>query len=127
MSLRLGGGRKLRSPQGNTTRPTTARVRQAVFNILGAEVRGAAWLDLFSGSGVMACEALRHGASRVEAVELDRRTAAVARQNQRHRRLRVTRMPDDARNDPPLDLEIEALLSWPGRGRASRGGGCCRW
>ncbi len=81
MSLRLSGGRKLQSPQGLTARPTPARVRQAVMNMLAAELPGCRWLDLCSGSGVMACEALQRGAARVVAVEQDRRNAAVARAN----------------------------------------------
>jgi 16S rRNA (guanine966-N2)-methyltransferase len=81
VSLRLSGGRKLISPPGDTARPTTARVRQAVMNLLAPHLPGARWLDLFSGSGVMACEALLRGAAAVVAVERDRRVAATARRN----------------------------------------------
>jgi 16S rRNA (guanine(966)-N(2))-methyltransferase RsmD len=81
MSLRLSGGRRLQSPPGSTARPTSSRVRLAVMNLLAAEVPGCAWLDLCSGSGVMACEALQRGARRVVAIEQDRRIAAVARAN----------------------------------------------
>jgi len=52
-----------------------------VFNMLAPRLRGAHWLDLCSGSGVMACEALQHGAAAVVAVEQDRRIAEVARSN----------------------------------------------
>ena len=69
MSLRLSGGRRLQSPPGSAARPTAARVRLAVMNLLAAEIPGCRWLDLCSGSGVMACEALRRGASEVVAVE----------------------------------------------------------
>ncbi len=81
MSLRVSGGRRLQSPPGSTARPTAARVRLAVMNLLAAEVPGSRWLDLCCGSGVMACEALQRGASQVVAVERDRRIAAVARHN----------------------------------------------
>jgi 16S rRNA (guanine(966)-N(2))-methyltransferase RsmD len=81
MGLRLSGGRRLQSPPGNTARPTSARVRLAAVTLLAAELPGCAWLDLCSGSGVMACEALQRGARRVVAVEQDRRIAAVARAN----------------------------------------------
>jgi 16S rRNA (guanine(966)-N(2))-methyltransferase RsmD len=81
MSLRLSGGRRLQSPPGNTARPTSSRVRLAVMNLLAAEVPDCAWLDLCSGSGVMACEALQRGARRVVAIEQDRRITAVARAN----------------------------------------------
>ena len=78
MSLRLSGGRRLQSPPGSIARPTSSRVRLAVMNLLAAELPGCAWLDLCSGSGAMACEALHRGASRVVAIEQDRRIAAVA-------------------------------------------------
>lgn len=81
MSLRLSGGRRLQSPPGETARPTSARVRQAVLNLLAAELPGSRWLDLCCGSGVMACEALQRGAAEVVAIERDRRVAAVARAN----------------------------------------------
>ena len=81
MSLRLSGGRRLQSPPGDAARPTSARVRQAVLNLLAAELPGSRWLDLCCGSGVMACEALQRGAADVVAIERDRRIAAVARAN----------------------------------------------
>jgi len=81
MTLRLSGGRRLLSPRGLATRPTPARVRLAVMNILANRLPGGCWLDLCCGSGAMACEALQHGAARVVAIERDRRTAGVARSN----------------------------------------------
>lgn len=81
MTLRLSGGRRLISPPGETARPTTARVRLAVMNLLAPHLPGARWLDLFCGSGVMGCEALQRGAAAVVAVEQDRRVAAAARRN----------------------------------------------
>ncbi len=81
MTLRLSGGRRLQSPPGATARPTAARVRQAVLNLLAAELPGCRWLDVCCGSGVMACEALQRGAAEVVAIERDRRVAAVARAN----------------------------------------------
>ncbi len=81
MSLRLSGGRRLQSPSGHGVRPTPARVRQAVINILTTKLGGCRWLDLCSGSGAMACEALQRGAAAVVAVELDRSNAALIRAN----------------------------------------------
>ncbi|MEB3243293.1 MAG: 16S rRNA (guanine(966)-N(2))-methyltransferase RsmD [Cyanobacteriota bacterium] len=81
MVLRLSGGRRLLSPEGSGARPTPSRVRLAVMNLLAAELPGCSWLDLFSGSGVMGCEALQRGAGRVVAVERDRRHLAVIRRN----------------------------------------------
>lgn len=59
----LAKGRRLRAVPGNTTRPVTDRVKQAVFNILGDDVQGSAWLDLFAGSGAIGIEALSRGAA----------------------------------------------------------------
>jgi 16S rRNA (guanine(966)-N(2))-methyltransferase RsmD len=81
MSLRLSGGRKLASPDGQVARPTPARLRLAVMNILAGRLAGSTWLDLFCGSGVMACEALQRGAAQVVAVDQDRRMVTTARRN----------------------------------------------
>jgi 16S rRNA (guanine966-N2)-methyltransferase len=81
VSLRLSGGRKLISPAGDRARPTPSRVRLAVFNMLASRLAGCRWLDLCSGSGVMACEALQHAAAAVVAVEQDRRLAQLVRAN----------------------------------------------
>ncbi|MBE0602710.1 MAG: RsmD family RNA methyltransferase, partial [Deltaproteobacteria bacterium] len=56
-------GRTLRAPRGLAVRPTTDRVRESIFAILGERVAGAKVLDLFSGTGAMAIEALSRGAS----------------------------------------------------------------
>jgi len=70
------GGRTLVAPRGHATRPTSDRVREALFSILGpVGVEGAAVLDLFAGSGALGLEALSRGAS--EAVFVDSATAAV--------------------------------------------------
>ena len=79
--LRLSGGRRLKSPPGRGTRPTTARVREALMNMLGSRLEGCRCLDLCSGSGIIGCEALLHGAAAVVAVERDAKTAAVCSEN----------------------------------------------
>jgi hypothetical protein len=61
--LRLSGGRRLLSPPGLVARPTAARVRLAVINLVADQLPGCRWLDLCCGSGVMACEALLRGAA----------------------------------------------------------------
>lgn len=63
------GGRTLRAPRGLRVRPTTDRVREAVFGILGDRVDGASVLDLFAGTGAMALEALSRGAAAAVLVE----------------------------------------------------------
>ena len=79
--LRLISGRRLLSPRGNGTRPTTARVREAVMNIVRPRLMDCRWLDLCSGSGVMACEAIERGARAVTAVEKDPRCASICKRN----------------------------------------------
>jgi|AMFO01.1.fsa_nt_gi RNA methyltransferase, RsmD family len=61
-------GRNLGFPKGAGIRPTPSRVRQALFNILG-DIEGRTMLDLFSGSGLMALEALSRGAAAVLSIE----------------------------------------------------------
>lgn len=65
------------------TRPTSERVREALFNILAArlDLRGRAVLDLYAGSGALGLEALSRGAATATFVEADRRAAAVIRRN----------------------------------------------
>ena len=67
------GGRRIRGPKGDRVRPTTERVREAVFSILG-DVSDARVLDLFCGTGALAIEALSRGAA--EATLVDSHPAA---------------------------------------------------
>ena len=63
------GGRTFRAPRGISVRPTTDRVREAVFSMLGGDAEGSVVLDLFAGTGAMAIEALSRGAVRAVLVE----------------------------------------------------------
>ena len=65
-------GRTLRAPKGRTARPTSDRVREALFSSLGEEVVDAVVLDLFAGTGALGIEALSRGA--VSAVFVERNT-----------------------------------------------------
>lgn len=77
------GGRKLVAPEGLTTRPTTDKVRQAVFNSLESMglIDDAVVADLFAGSGAMGIEALSRGAARCTFVERDRSALAALKVN----------------------------------------------
>jgi 16S rRNA (guanine966-N2)-methyltransferase len=76
------GGRRIETPPGRSTRPTSDRVREALFSILGpAAVEGADVLDLFAGSGALGIEALSRGAASATFVESDARAAATIRRN----------------------------------------------
>ena len=65
------GGRRLKGPRGNEMRPTGDRLKETLFNILGAEIRGAVLLDVFSGTGAIGLEALSRGAREVVFIERD--------------------------------------------------------
>ncbi|MCU1345742.1 MAG: putative ribosomal methyltransferase [Acidimicrobiia bacterium] len=87
MPLRIvsgtGRGRRIEAPVGRGTRPTTDRVREAIFNALGSldVVEGATVVDLFAGSGALGIEALSRGAERCTFVESDRRVIPMVRSN----------------------------------------------
>ncbi len=73
-------GRKLKSPRGSDIRPTSDKVREALFNILGPAVEGGNFLDLFAGSGGVGLEALSRGA-RVTLVEKSPAALALLKAN----------------------------------------------
>src|SRR4051794_19058088 len=78
------GGRRIQTPKGAGTRPTSDRVREALFSSLEAELGGfdgIVVLDLFAGSGALGLESLSRGARDVHFNELDARAAKVIRQN----------------------------------------------
>jgi 16S rRNA (guanine966-N2)-methyltransferase len=76
-------GRQLRAPAGSGVRPTSDRVREAVFDMLGSldAVEGASVLDLFAGTGAMGIEALSRGAAVATFVERDRAAVEVIHTN----------------------------------------------
>jgi 16S rRNA (guanine966-N2)-methyltransferase len=79
----LFGGRRLIAPPGQHTRPTTDKVRQAVFNMLDSAglIDGATVVDVFAGSGALGIEALSRGAANCVFVERDRAALGALRQN----------------------------------------------
>lgn len=76
-------GRKLVAPPGSATRPTTDKVREAVFNALGSMnvLDGALVADLYAGTGALGIEALSRGAEHVTFVETDRSARRALQQN----------------------------------------------
>lgn len=74
------GGRRLKAPRGRGTRPTSERVREALFGMLG-DVEGARALDLYAGTGALGIEALSRGAAAVVFVERDRAALASLGEN----------------------------------------------
>ena len=86
MSRIIGGkgkGRRLKAPKGLETRPTGARVRQTLFDILAPRLHGCRFLDAFAGSGAVGLEALSRGAARVVLVDQDREAVAAIEHNAR--------------------------------------------
>ncbi|MEH2197362.1 16S rRNA (guanine(966)-N(2))-methyltransferase RsmD [Nostoc sp.] len=81
MSLRIYGNRQLKTLPGKETRPTSARVREAVFNIWQGEIASCRWLDLCAGTGSMGAEALCRGANLVVGIEQSSRACATIQQN----------------------------------------------
>ncbi|MET0448620.1 MAG: RsmD family RNA methyltransferase, partial [Aeromicrobium sp.] len=76
------GGRRIQTPKGDGTRPTSDRVREALFSSLESELGGfdgLRVLDLFAGSGALGLEALSRGAEWATFVEADAKAAAVVK------------------------------------------------
>lgn len=81
----------LKTPEGPDVRPTTDRIKETLFNMLQADVPGAVFLDLFSGSGGIGIEALSRGAKKAYFVENSQKAASCIQQN-----LTFTKMTDRA-------------------------------
>ncbi|MDO5146743.1 MAG: 16S rRNA (guanine(966)-N(2))-methyltransferase RsmD, partial [Eubacteriales bacterium] len=78
---------KLKTLEGQNTRPTTDRIKETLFNMISFHVEDSRFLDLFSGSGAIGIEALSRGAKRAVFVENNRRAAACIRENLKHTHL----------------------------------------
>ncbi|HHY70174.1 MAG TPA: 16S rRNA (guanine(966)-N(2))-methyltransferase RsmD [Thermoanaerobacterales bacterium] len=86
----IGGfhkGRKIKSIAGNITRPTADFVREALFNIIGNDVIGSSFLDLFAGTGAVGLEALSRGAENAVFIERNAVACSVIKQNLRDLKL----------------------------------------
>ena len=88
MSLRVisgtAKGRKLKSVPGDTTRPITDMVKEALFNIIGVDVVDSSWWDLFAGTGAVGIEAISRGASFVRFTDLNRAPIETIKFNLEH-------------------------------------------
>ncbi len=74
-------GREIIAPKGRDTRPTLAKVREAMFGMVQFDVPDAVVLDLFAGSGALGIEALSRGAARAVLCDIDRQAASAAKVN----------------------------------------------
>lgn len=84
-------GHKLKAPEGLTTRPTTDRIKESLFNIIAADLYECRFLDLFSGSGGIGIEALSRGAEKAVFVDRDKNSISVIKDN-----LRATKFENKA-------------------------------
>ena len=116
---------KLKTPDGLDTRPTTDRIKETLFNIIGPTVYDSIFLDLFSGSGGIGIEALSRGAKEAVFVENDPKAMRCIKDNLRFTRLepKAVTMTTDVMNalyrlegekifdiifmDPPYNRELE--------------------
>ncbi len=104
-NLRLIGGRRLESPRTIDTRPTTLMVREAIFNILKNTVENSNWLDLFSGTGAVSCEAYNHGAKKIVAIEKNKNNSKICLKN-----LHSLQNIDYRKND--IEVICKDVLIW---------------
>jgi 16S rRNA (guanine966-N2)-methyltransferase len=85
MKLKICGGefrgRFILAPKGDTTRPTSERLRQTIFNILGPKIEGATILDPYAGSGAIGIEALSRGASFAYLIEMNKSASQTIKKN----------------------------------------------
>jgi 16S rRNA (guanine966-N2)-methyltransferase len=114
-------GRRLKAPDWPGLRPTSDKLRETLFNVLGPSVRGARVLDAYAGSGAVGIEAISRGAAHVTFVERDRRAADLIAANLAHcgvtDRYAIIRV-DFARAEPQLAGEFDILFLDPPYGNA---------
>ena len=104
-NLRLIGGKKLQCPNNIYTRPTTLRVREAIFNILNNKVLNSNWLDLFSGTGAISCEAYNHGARKIIAIEKNKNNSKICLKN-------LLSLHDTETRKNDIDVICKDVLNW---------------
>ena len=104
-NLRLIGGKRLYSPNNIHTRPTTLRVREAIFNILNKRVVESNWLDLFSGTGAISCEAYNHGARKIVAIEKNKNNSKICLKN-------LLSLHDIENRKSDIDVICKDVLNW---------------
>ncbi|MBF0109982.1 MAG: 16S rRNA (guanine(966)-N(2))-methyltransferase RsmD [Magnetococcales bacterium] len=127
--VRISGGRHrgqpLRVPAGDGVRPTTGRVREALFSMLQGEIAGRWVLDLFAGSGLMGLEALSRGARFAVFIDSDAACCATIRDNSQRLRLSeatailqgslprpatLARIESLCRQGPGVSMEVPPIL-----------------
>ena len=122
-------GKKLKVPKNKSIRPTSDRVKEAVFNILGPKVSDGIFLDLFAGSGSIGIEALSRGAKEAVFVDNNNHSLKILKDNLNetnfHNRSRIIygdcldivkilehngKLFDIIYMDPPYDIEVQNII-----------------
>lgn len=105
-------GQRLQLVPGDSTRPITDKVKEALFNILGTAIVDAAFLDLFAGTGAVGIEALSRGASYALFTELDKLALKTIHSNLQstklkvHAEVRMVNAFDLLKNPPPRTFDM---------------------
>lgn len=97
-------GRRLKSLEGENTRPTTDKVKESMFNMIGPYFDGGTALDLFSGSGGLAIEAVSRGVELAVCVERNFQAMKIIKEN-----IEITK---DAERFLPLKMDADKALGW---------------
>lgn len=100
-------GRRLETLEGEDVRPTTDRIKEAVFSIIQFETEGRVFLDLFSGSGQMGIEALSRGAKEAYFVDSSKKSVETTKRN-----LKTTKLENDAK---VFQMDFHSFLSMNSR------------
>ncbi len=110
-------GRKLKTVEGDTTRPITDRVKESLFNILAGDVIDSNWWDLFAGTGAVGIEALSRGAAFVRFTDMNRNPIEVIKFNVEHcgfkAQSEVRRADSFAYLAAPADKQFEYIYIAP--------------
>ncbi len=99
----IARGRRLETLEGEDVRPTTDRIKEAVFSIIQFETEGRAFLDLFAGSGQMGIEALSRGAKTAYFVDNSRKSVETVKKN-----LKTVKLESDAK---VFQMDFHSFLS----------------
>lgn len=108
-------GHRLRSVPGDSTRPITDRTKESLFNILGSDVQGSSWLDLFAGTGSVGIEALSRGAAFVRFIDVLRQATETIKAN-----LESTGLGLDARHKAQSEAATQQASAGNGRAEVLR-------
>lgn len=106
----IARGRKLRSVPGDSTRPITDRTKESLFNIIGGDIEGARFLDLFAGTGSVGIEALSRGAKYVLFIDINRNAIQTIKVNLAHTGLESG--AEVRRMDAVKLIQDKAYISW---------------